>query len=71
MLTFIQIVYNIRSYDFHFSTNHLECCAALSAVCKIVNEDMIPVIIKDVSTHEDVVRVQQYFFFPFKSVYML
>ena len=30
------------------STNHLEACAALSAVCKIVNEDMIPAVIGDV-----------------------
>ena len=33
----------------HSSTNHLEACAALSAVCKVVNADMIPAIIKDVS----------------------
>jgi AP-4 complex subunit epsilon-1 len=30
------------------STNHLEACAALAAVCKIVNEDMIPAVIGDV-----------------------
>ena len=30
------------------STNHLEACAALSAVCKIVNEDMIPAVIGNV-----------------------
>lgn len=30
------------------STNHLESCAALSAVCKLVTEDMIPAVIGDV-----------------------
>ena len=30
------------------STNHLEACAALSAVCKIINEDMIPAVIGEV-----------------------
>lgn len=30
------------------STNHMEACAALSAVCKVVNEDMIPAVIGDV-----------------------
>lgn len=36
-------------FSSHISTNHLEACAALSAVCKVVNADMIPAIIKDVS----------------------
>ena len=35
---------------FYSSTNHLEASAALSAVCKIVNADMIPAVINDVST---------------------
>jgi AP-4 complex subunit epsilon-1 len=30
------------------SSNQLEACAALSAVCKIVTEDMIPAVISDV-----------------------
>jgi len=30
------------------SANHLESCAALSAVCKLVNEDMIPAVIGDI-----------------------
>ena len=30
------------------STNQLESCAALNAVCKIVNEDMIPAVITDI-----------------------
>jgi hypothetical protein len=30
------------------SSNQLEACAALAAVCKIVTEDMIPAVIGDV-----------------------
>lgn len=40
---------NLLFPSIHYSTNHLEACAALSAVCKVVNADMIPAIIKDVS----------------------
>ena len=50
---FFIIIFNITYltlfFPSHFSTNHLEACAALSAVCKVVNADMIPAIIKDVS----------------------
>ena len=33
------------------SSNVLEICSALSAVCKIVPEDMIPAVIGDVSIY--------------------
>jgi hypothetical protein len=38
------------------STNLLEVCAALNALCKIVTEDMIPAVVTD---------VKQSFFFLF------
>ena len=38
------------------SSNHLEACAALTAVCKLVTEDMVPAVIGDIIklvTHEN------------------
>ena len=49
ILILILILSSLFLSVFH-STNHLESCAALSAVCKIVNQDMIPAIIRDVRT---------------------
>lgn len=45
---FVQTFRSLASYFIFVSTNQLEICAALSAVNKIVTEDMIPAVIGDV-----------------------
>jgi AP-4 complex subunit epsilon-1 len=31
------------------SSNHLETCAAVNAVCKLITSDMVPAVINDVT----------------------